>query len=169
MNFVVLTAALSGANASLYVDSRTLLSLARSGYAPATLGRLTNAGAPLRALFVSSFGIIIAVVMAKWAPQDAFVYLLGVALFGAMLAWLVALAAHVRFRARLSARELKALPMRSPGGAMASVFGFVAIAASLFATWWYSRVTVVSGVVYIAGLSLAYLLIAHRPIANKHS
>ncbi len=163
MNFVVLSAALSGANASLYVDSRTLFSLARGGYAPAALGKLTAAGAPLRALLVSSFGIVVAVVMERWAPQDAFVYLLGAALFGAMLAWLVALAAHVRFRARLSPAEFAALPMRSPGGATASVVGFIAIAASLVATWWYSRVTVLSGVVYIVGLSVAYSLARAKP------
>jgi L-asparagine transporter-like permease len=140
------------------VDSRTLFSLARSGYAPAALGRLTEAGAPLRALVVSSFGIVVAMVMEKWAPQDAFVYLLGAALFGAMLLWLVALAAHVRFRAQLAPAELAALPMRSPGGATASVVGFIAIVASLTATWWYSRVTVLSGLVYLVGLSAAYAL-----------
>jgi len=158
MNFVVLSAALSGANASLYVDSRTLFSLSRGGYAPAALGRLTAAGAPLRALLVSSVGIVVAIMMERWAGQDAFVYLLGAALFGAMLAWLVALAAHFRFRARLSPEQLASLPMRSPGGAAASMFGFIAISLSLAATWWYSRVTVLSGVVYIVGLSAAYLL-----------
>ncbi len=40
MNFVVLTAALSSANANLYVASRMLFSLARGGYAPPALGRL---------------------------------------------------------------------------------------------------------------------------------
>jgi AAT family amino acid transporter len=100
--------------------------------------------------------------MEKWAPQDAFVYLLGAALFGAMLAWLVALAAHIRFRARLTPDGLVALPMRSPGGATASVVGFIAIVTSLAATWWYSRVTVLSGMVYIVGLSTAYLLARTR-------
>ena len=167
MNFVVLSAALSGANASLYVDSRTLFSLARGGYAPATLGKLTAAGAPLRALLVSSFGIVVAVAIERWAPEDAFVYLLGAALFGAMLAWLVALAAHVRFRARLSPAELAALPMHSPGGATASIIGFIAIVASLVATWWYSRVTVLSGVVCVVGLSAAYLMARAKRRADE--
>ena len=158
MNFVVLSAALSGANASLYADSRTLFSLARAGYAPSTFGKLTVAGAPLRALVASSFGILVALVMERWAPENAFVHLIGAALFGAMLAWLVALAAHIRFRARLTAEELAALPMRSPGGATASIVGFIAIVISLAATWWYSRVTVLSGVAYIAALSAAYAL-----------
>ena len=37
MNFVVLTAALSGANAALYISSRMLFSLARTGWAPRAL------------------------------------------------------------------------------------------------------------------------------------
>ena len=158
MNLVVLSAALSGANASLYADSRTLFSLAQDGYAPASLGKLTAAGAPLRALLVSSLGIVVALVMQRWAPEDAFVYLLGAALFGAMLAWLVALAAHVQFRLRASPADIAALPMRSPGGAPASIAGFIAIVVSLAATWWYSRVTVISGLLYLSGLSAAYLL-----------
>lgn len=164
MNFVVLSAALSGANASLYVDSRTLFSLARGGYAPAALGELTASGAPLRALLVSSFGIIVALIMEKYAPQDAFVYLIGAALFGAMLAWLVALAAHVRFRARLPVAELAELPLKSPGGTTASILGFAGITVSLIATWWYSRGTVLAGVAYILAVSGAYFVSKRRVI-----
>src|SRR6202051_4071594 len=46
MNFVVLSAALSGANATLYVASRMIFSLARTGWAPARLGRLHPEGSP---------------------------------------------------------------------------------------------------------------------------
>ncbi|HYX69740.1 MAG TPA: amino acid permease [Terriglobales bacterium] len=162
MNFVVLTAALSGANASLYVDSRMLFSLARGGYAPAVFGRLNKSGSPMAALLVSSFGVVLALAMEKWAPKSAYVYLIGAALFGAMLAWLVALAAHMVFRRRLTPQQLAALPMRSPGGAWLSAAGFVAIVISLIATWWYSRITVLSGVLYLVVLSAAYLA-ARRP------
>jgi L-asparagine transporter-like permease len=165
MNFVVLTAALSGANASLYVDSRMLFSLARGGYAPAAMGRLNHSGTPMNALLISSFGIIVALVLEKWAPADAFVYILGAALFGAMLAWLVSLAAHVVFRRRLSEQQLAALPVRSPGGAWLSVAGFATIVVSLLTTWGASPVTVVSGIVYLIILSLAYLLA--RPRAGQ--
>ena len=162
MNFVVLTAALSGANASLYVDSRTLYSLARGGYAPKSMGRLNDAGTPMNALLVSSFGIIVALVLERWAPKDAFVYILGAALFGAMLAWLVALAAHVVFRRRATTQQLAELPVRSPGGAALSIAGFAAIVISLLTTWGASPVTVVSGIVYLIILSIAYLLARQR-------
>jgi L-asparagine transporter-like permease len=147
------------------VDSRTLFSLARGGYAPASLGKLTAAGAPLRALLVSSFGVIVALAMEKWAPRNAFVYILGAALFGAMLAWLAALAAHVRFRARLPTEALSALPIRSPAGATASVAGFVGIVIGIGATWWVSRVTVLSGLVYLVVLTIAYFFM--RPRASS--
>ena len=60
---LVLTAALSGANAALYVSSRMLFSLARSGWAPARLGKLNSVGSPRLALLVSSFGIVVAFTM----------------------------------------------------------------------------------------------------------
>ena len=63
MNFVVLTAALSGANASLYVTSRMLFSLARAGHAPQRLGELNQHGVPMGALLVSMLGIVLAIVL----------------------------------------------------------------------------------------------------------
>ncbi|MBI3494200.1 MAG: amino acid permease, partial [Acidobacteria bacterium] len=53
MNFVVLSAALSSANANLYLIARTLFSLARAGFVPARLGAVTARGAPVNALLVS--------------------------------------------------------------------------------------------------------------------
>ena len=42
VNFVVLTAALSGMNCSLYLATRMIFSLARGGYAPEALGRVSR-------------------------------------------------------------------------------------------------------------------------------
>jgi L-asparagine transporter-like permease len=165
MNLIVLSAALSGANANLYVAGRMLFSLARGGYAPAALGKLTKSGSPLPALLVSAVAIPIAIVMEKLMPTSAFLYIIGASLFGGMLAWWIALAAHVSFRRRLTPSELAALPMRAPGGAALSIIGFVAIAAVIASTWWVpqSRITIVSGGPYLLILSLAYLLSRKRP------
>ena len=57
MNFVVLTAALSSANANLYLTTRMLHSLAAHRYAPQWTGKLTKGGAPALALILSSAGI----------------------------------------------------------------------------------------------------------------
>ncbi len=57
VNFVVLTAALSGMNCCLYLATRMIFSLARGGYAPAALGRVSRHGAPIPALLMSAVRI----------------------------------------------------------------------------------------------------------------
>jgi L-asparagine transporter-like permease len=156
MNFVILTAALSGANANLYAASRMLFSLGRKGWAPARLGELNAAGSPKLALLASSYGILVALVAEKWIPGNAFVYILSAALFGLMLSWLVSLAAHVSFRRRSSPQELQSLPMRSPLGAAGSMLGFALVCAAVLRTWWDSRVNLISGLAYLALFSAAY-------------
>ncbi|MGH9408855.1 MAG: amino acid permease [Vicinamibacterales bacterium] len=159
MNFAVLTAALSGANAALYAASRTLFSLARNGWAPAPLGRLSRAGSPTLAVVVSSFSIVLALVLERWAPQQAFVSILNAALFGLLLSWLVSLAAHVRFRQTASAGDVAALPRRSPLGAAGSAAGFVLIVLAILRTWWDSRTSFASGAGYLIVLNAAYLVL----------
>jgi len=157
MNFVVLTAALSGANAALYVASRMLFSLARSGWAPASLGTLNAAGAPRAAALASSYGIIAALVLEKWAPRIAFVSILGAVLVGMLLSWLVSLAAHVSFRGQLSPDQLAALPLRSPLGVWGSVLGFILVIAAILEQG--SRLALVSGAAFLVLLTGAYFVL----------
>ena len=159
MTFVVLTAALSGANAALYAASRILFSLARTGWAPAVFGKLSASGSPKMALLASSYGIVVALVLEKWAPTNAFVSILGAALVGMLLAWLVSLAAHVKFRQTISASEIAALPMRSPLGAWGSALGFILILVAILETGWHSHLTLISGAVYLVILTAAYFLL----------
>jgi AAT family amino acid transporter len=159
MSFVILTAALSGANANLYSASRMLFSLARKGWAPASLGRLNAAGAPRLALVASSYGIVAAVVLEMWVPGNAFVYILSGALFGLMLSWLISLAAHISCRRRMSSSQVNALPMRSPLGAWGSVLGLTLVTAAILKTWWDSRVSLISGVSTLLLLTVAYMFL----------
>jgi amino acid transporter, AAT family len=169
MNFVVLTAALSGANASLYVTSRMLYSLAESGYAPAKLAEISANGSPRNAVLVSASGIVIALVVQYIAPQNAFLYIIGASLVGGMLAWSIALASHVAMRNKLSTDEVAELPMRAPGGAAASRIAFVAIVVVVVSTWWapQARITIVSAGPYLLLLTVFYLMVKKRRSRNK--
>jgi AAT family amino acid transporter len=166
MSFVILTAALSGANANLYSASRMLFSLARGGWAPASLGRLNKAGSPQLALVASSYGIVVAVVLEMWVPGNAFVYILSGALFGLMLSWLVSLAAHISCRRRMSSSQVNSLPMRSPLGAWGSVLGLTLVTAAILKTWWDSRVSLISGVSTLLLLTVAYMFLRSGDATN---
>ncbi|HEY4902225.1 MAG TPA: amino acid permease [Candidatus Sulfotelmatobacter sp.] len=156
MNFVALSAALSGANAALYVASRMVFSLARTGWAPPSLGRLNRSGSPQVAVVISGFGVIIAAALALWFPENAFRYLVGAGFTGMICAWLVSLGAHVNFRRRHSAAEVAALPLRSPLGNWGSKVGVVLVSLALLETWLNPRVNLFSGLACIGVIAVAY-------------
>jgi len=166
MNLVVLSAALSGANASLYVTSRMLFSLARSGYAPRRMGVLNQHGVPMGALLASMLGIVAAILL-QLSTANAYLYIINAALVGGMIAWLISLLAHVRFRQSISTEQLAEAGLYSPLGATGSILGFIAIIASIACTWWVSQSSVAakSAGIYLVVLTAAYLLMPGKKLA----
>ena len=162
MNFVVLTAALSGANAKLYVASRLLFSMGRTRWAPASLGKLNASGSPRLALLVSSYGIVTALIIEHWAGQRSFIYIMGAAFSGLIFSWVVSLAAHVSFRRRLTKEEVAALPMRAPLGIWGSIIGFILATATVLHTLFATRINALGGLVFFTALTIAYVLLKRR-------
>jgi len=135
MNLVVITAALSSCNTDLYLTTRMLFSLSRQGYAPGWVGRLSSNGVPHRALALSTVGMIVAILLAVYAPGRAFLMLYGVAVAGMFFVWAVILLSHVRFRKRLTAEAAKSLPIKlafSPFSNWAAIASLLAIIATTF-------------------------------------
>jgi AAT family amino acid transporter len=99
MNFVVVTAALSSINTNIYLCSRMIFSLSRGGYAPGLLGRLNSSGVPVGAILASGAGIMVSAALSRLTPM-AYNYLFGIALFDAIVVWMVILASHLVFRRR---------------------------------------------------------------------
>ena len=167
MNFVVLTAALSGANAKLYVASRLLFSMGRNGWAPARLGQLNAAGSPRLALLISSYGIVTALIIESYFPKQAFLYIMGAAFSGLILSWVVSLAAHISFRWRLSREQTAQLPSRSPLGIGGSILGFILVSIAVLHTLSSSPVNRIGGSIFFALLTISYLFLkrARRPPA----
>jgi len=164
MNFVVLTAALSGANATLYVASRMIFSLARTGWAPASLGHLNHEGSPQNAVLHSAVGIVFALALVLLAPKDAFRYMLGAAFTGMILSWIISLLAHINFRRGCSPQDIAKLPLRSPLGLWGSVVGFFAVTIALVQTWLHPLVNLYSGSSLLVALTLSYLLLRTKSI-----
>jgi len=127
MNFVIVSAALSGMNTNVYLCSRMLFSLSRGGYAPRILGRLSRAGSPVAATLLSGACILMAAGLAKFTPK-AYSYLQGVALFGAIIVWVLILVSHIAFR---RAHRGADLPVRMPLFPLMQVAGLVLLAALL--------------------------------------
>jgi L-asparagine transporter-like permease len=111
------------------------------------------------ALLASMLGIVGAILL-QLRTENAYLYIINAALVGGMIAWLVSLLAHVRFRAAITEQQLRELGLRSPLGALGSILGFVAVVAAVAGTWWVqqSSVAAKSAVFYLVILSVAYWL-----------
>jgi AAT family amino acid transporter len=153
MNLVVISAAVSSANSNLYMTSRMLLSLARSGYAPRALTVVSDAGVPLRAVASASTGVGAAILLAVYAPANAFLALYGTAVAGMLFIWIVILFTYLRFRKALTADQLARLPIRMRAHRAAAWFGIVSLTAISATTFF------VDGLQYSVPLYLPFLLV----------
>jgi AAT family amino acid transporter len=136
MNLVVITAALSSANTNLYLTSRTLFSLSRDGYVPKALGSLGRNGVPYIALMISTAGMAAAILLAIFAPGQAFLLLYGVAVAGMFFVWGVILLAHVSFRRAVGRARVAQLPIRLPFSPYAQIAALVALASIAVGTFY---------------------------------
>jgi L-asparagine transporter-like permease len=159
MNFVVLTAALSSAVANLYFAARLAFSLARGGYLPTTLGRLSGKDMPVTAVVVSAGGMAAALVLSKYFKDSLFVFMIGLSTFGALFAWLITLLTHLAFR-RFHKQHAKPYLQLGPSGPWASFAGLVAILGVMISTWWVPefRITLLAGLPWLAILTVCYFV-----------
>jgi amino acid transporter, AAT family len=160
MNFVVLTAALSSVNTNLYLSTRMLFSLGRGGYAPAWMGRVSGNGVPHRALLTSTAGIVAAILLAIYAPKNAFLMLYGTAVAGMLFVWLVILNTHLRFRKAITRERLLSLPMRLPGHPCFTVLNIVLLLGISVTTFFVDGLqwSIPAFAVFLGVISLIYLL-----------
>ena len=167
MNFVVLTAALSSVNTNLYLSSRMLFSLGREGYGPDWMGKVSRNGVPHRALLASTAGIIAAILLAVFAPKNAFLMLYGTAVAGMLFVWLVILNSHLRFRKAVAPEQLASLPMRLRAHPIFTLAGIVLLVAISITTFFVDglRWSVPAFFVFLGLITLLYLRNRERRIA----
>jgi L-asparagine transporter-like permease len=130
-----------------------LLSLGRSGHAPRWLATVNEAGVPLRAVATASAGMGVAMLLAIFAPANAFLALYGTAVAGMLFIWIVILFTYLRFRRALTPEQLARLPIRMPAHRPAAWFGIASLLAISATTFF------VDGLQYTVLYFLPFLLV----------
>ena len=169
MNLVVITAALSSANTNLYLTTRTLFSLSRDGYVPEGLGRLGKNGVPYLALLVSTGGMVAAILLAIFAPGQAFLLLYGVAVAGMFFVWIVILLTHLAFRRSLSQLSVSLLPIHLAFTPFSQIVGLISLVAIAISTLYVDdlRYSVPSFLGFLAVISAFYWGLRHQQLRVK--
>ncbi|MFU2512846.1 amino acid permease [Pseudomonas aeruginosa] len=158
INFVILVAALSAMNSQLYTTTRMMFSLARAGHAPQAMGRLSRAGVPLNALALSCTGVALATLVNVVFPEQSFMLMMAISIFGALFAWMMIFFTHYRFRRHHERSGGPQLSFRMWGFPFATLLGLFLMMAILATTAFVPefRMTLVFGVPFLGGLALAY-------------
>ncbi|KAJ5119375.1 hypothetical protein N7448_010044 [Penicillium atrosanguineum] len=131
INALIVISVISAGNSSLYVASRVLLFMSRSGKAPKFIGRANKAGVPwVGLIFTNIFACIVFLGQSSsaGAVYSALITLSGVATF---LVWSVIGVCHIRFRRALVAQGQD--PSKLPYKAAFYPWGtYLSLAANIF-------------------------------------
>ncbi|MGE5673140.1 MAG: amino acid permease [Mycobacterium leprae] len=101
LTFVIITAALSALNSSLYSVSRMLFALAQKGEAPALFLRENRYNVPVWAVASSSLVLGLAIALAYFLPHGVYLLITSASGTIAMFNWSVLCLCHIRYRRTL--------------------------------------------------------------------
>ena len=106
LNIVVLTAALSVYNSSVYCNSRMLHGLAQQGNAPRFLMKVDKRGVPVTAIALSGVMTLICVVINYLIPGKAFQLLMALVVAALVINWAMISLTHIKFRHAMNAQQV---------------------------------------------------------------
>lgn len=107
LNLIVLTAALSVYNSSVYSNSRMLYGLADQGNAPKFLMKLNKQSVPINAILISSCFAAICIIINKVIPKEAFSILMSLVVSCLVINWVMISYTHLRFRRSKDKENIK--------------------------------------------------------------
>jgi len=165
INFVVITAALSGSNSGLYSASRMAYTLAEEGQLPKKAVQLNKHGVPYITVIAISLGIGIGVVLNVVLPliyKDAsqiFVMVYSSSVLPGMIPWFVILISEIDFRKK-KADELVNHPFTMPWAPYSNYVTLVFLVITLFFMFLNpeTRISILVGVVFLAIMTVIYFV-----------
>ncbi|ASA25830.1 amino acid permease [Paenibacillus donghaensis] len=113
INFVVLTAAMSGCNSGIYSAGRMLYTLAKNGQAPKFFGKISKSGVPRNSILTTISLLLIGVLFNYLMPDSKlFLYIYSASILPGMVPWFALAFSQFRFRDRWK-DEMKDHPFKS--------------------------------------------------------
>ncbi|WP_203650191.1 amino acid permease [Secundilactobacillus yichangensis] len=173
INFVVITAALSGSNSGIYSASRMSYTLANNGQLPQRFLKLNRHGVPFYSVIAISLGIFLGVVLDFVSPyffKDAsniFVMVYSSSVLPGMIPWIVILVSQLEFRKQHKdsmANHPFKMPLSPWSNYLTLAFLFVTLVFMFFNP--ETRVSILVGVIFLAFMTVLYFVKFHGKVKN---
>lgn len=163
VNFVVITAALSGANSGVYSASRMIYTLADGGKLPRMFTKLNRHGVPFYPVVMVGAGILLGVILNALLPViapgagDIFVLVYSSSVLPGMVPWVVILVSQIAFR-KAHADKMVDHPFKMPLSPYSNylTLAFLALTLVFMALNPETRISLLVGVVYLGIMTGLY-------------
>ena len=163
INFVVITAALSGSNSGIYSASRMTFTLAENGQLPKKMTLLNRHGVPFYSVLAISLGIAIGVVLNVVLPmyfKDAsqiFVMVYSSSVLPGMVPWFVILVSEIEFR-KQNVAKMADHPFTMPFSPWSNYITLAFLCVTLLFMFLNpeTRISIIVGVVFLAVMTVVY-------------
>ena len=174
MNFIVLTAAISGLNATIYSTVRMLRNLAANSRAPRFANYMNRHGSPAGSLLALSAVFLLGVILISFAgAMAAFEIVLGGVAVFVLFGWITIFVSHLGYLRKVRAGEVTAPAFRAGGAAVDYVCLALLVGLALWMMfdtrnphWYYS---LCGAVILLGGLNIAYEIVRRRhPMPDSH-
>ncbi|MFJ7849145.1 amino acid permease [Peribacillus sp. NPDC097206] len=160
INFVVITAAMSGCNSGIFSAGRMLYTLALNGQAPKIFAKVSKSGVPAYCTIAVMLGLAIGVVLNYLAPPEIFLYVYSASVLPGMIPWFVILISELRFR-KVRAEEMKNHPFKMPFAPYTN-YATIAFLLLVLVGMWFNpstRLSLIVGIVFLAIVVACYYLL----------
>lgn len=165
INFVVITAALSGANSGIYSASRMTFTLANNGQLPKRFLKLNRHGVPFYAVGAISLGILIGVILNAILPLvypkagNVFVLVYSSSVLPGMVPWFVILISQIAFR-KQHADKMAQHPFKMPWSPYSNYITLAMLCVTLFFMFINpeTRISIIVGLIFLMIMVVIYFV-----------
>lgn len=158
INFVVLTAAMSGCNSGIYSAGRMLYTLAENGQAPHFFGKVSKHGIPSNGIRVTLVCLLLGVFLNYIYPHSKlFLYIYSASILPGMIPWFVLAISQIKFRKRWQA-DMADHPFKSPLFPISNYIVIIFLCAVLVGMWFNddTQLSLIVGAVFCIIVTIAY-------------
>ncbi|PTF97105.1 amino acid permease [Staphylococcus chromogenes] len=172
INFVVITAAMSGCNAGIFSSSRMIFTLAQNGHLPKIFTRVMKNGVPFYTVLAVSIGIFVGVILNVVLPmiidgaENIFVYVYSASILPGMIPWFMILFSHIQFRRKFP-EKIENHPFKMPFAPFSNylTIAFLVLVLIGMVINVETRVSVIIGFVFLVFMALFFFMKGY----HKHS
>jgi L-asparagine transporter-like permease len=157
INFVVITAAMSGCNSGIFSAGRMLYTLGVNGQAPKFFAKISRNGVPLYGTIAVLIGLAVGVVLNYVAPPKIFVYVYSASVLPGMIPWFIILISHLGFR-KAKGAALDKHPFKMPFAPFTNYLTIAFLLMVLVGMWFNNdtRISLIVGVIFLALVVISY-------------